>query len=288
MSDREESPDWLREFEAPSSNFVALSSSSDSSPENSPRKVYSDLVLDEDKPHQKKKDSVPIDVEEDSPVKKTGKSKSLKTREDHGVDNDALGIHEKEPGEKNETDDHAAPSVSSRLPLMFPEKVNRSKALIECDGDSIDLSGDVGAVGRIVMSDGPSGSNEMLLDMKGTIYKSTIAPSRTFCIVSVGQSEAKIEAIMTDFIQLEPLSNVYEAETMVEGTLDGFSFDSDEEGVKVPKTSAPQGDADNENGERTPKKNKRQSEKPPAKANKKAKAAVRPSKTVKKTKKSKK
>ncbi|KAL0299784.1 UNVERIFIED_CONTAM: DNA-binding protein BIN4 [Sesamum radiatum] len=71
------------------------------------------------------------------------------------------------------------------------------QALVECEGDSIDLS--------------------------GTIYKTTIVPSRTFCV---------IEAIMNDYIQLKPQSNVYEAETMVEGTLDGFSFDSEDENDK--------------------------------------------------------
>ncbi|KAL0317895.1 UNVERIFIED_CONTAM: DNA-binding protein BIN4 [Sesamum angustifolium] len=128
---------------------------------------------------------------------------------------------------------------SSRLPLLLSEKVQRSKALVECEGDSIDLSGDVGSVGRIVVSDDPSKNHEMFLDLKGiatfipgTIYKTTIVPSRTFCVVSFGQSEAKIEAIMNDYIQLKPQSNVYEAETMVEGTLDGFSFDSEDENEK--------------------------------------------------------
>ncbi|XP_031124458.1 DNA-binding protein BIN4-like [Ipomoea triloba] len=123
----------------------------------------------------------------------------------------------------------------SRLPLLLPEKVQRLKALVECDGDSIDLSGDVGAVGRVVISDNPSGSNEMLLDLKGTIYKTTIVPSMPFCVVSFGPSEAKIDAIMNELIQLTPQSNVYEAETMVEGTLDGFSFDSEEEADNLPK-----------------------------------------------------
>jgi hypothetical protein len=43
------------------------------------------------------------------------------------------------------------------------------QALIECDGDSIDLSGDIGAVGRIVVSNGPTGNQDLLLDLKGTI-----------------------------------------------------------------------------------------------------------------------
>ncbi|KAK2390914.1 double-stranded DNA binding protein [Trifolium repens] len=129
--------------------------------------------------------------------------------------------------------------TSAMLPLVLSEKVHRTKALIECQGDSIDLSGDMGAVGRIIISDSPSGDQEMSLDLKGTIYKTSIVPCQTFCVVSFGQSEAKIEAIMNDFIQLNPPYDVYEAETMVEGTLDGFSFDSDEEAAKMQKTTHP-------------------------------------------------
>ncbi|XP_071929261.1 uncharacterized protein [Coffea arabica] len=132
--------------------------------------------------------------------------------------------------------------ASSRLPLVLTEKVQHSKALVECEGDSIDLSGDVGAVGRVVISDDSSGNHEMLLDLKGTIYRTNILPSRTFCVVSFGQSEAKIEAIMNDFIQLKPQANFYEAETMVEGTLDGFSFDSEEEVDNLPKALNNQGE----------------------------------------------
>lgn len=131
---------------------------------------------------------------------------------------------------------HVEPRVtSSTLPLVLPEKVSRSKALVECEGESIDLSGDMGAVGRVIIAETPSKEPEMFLDLKGTIYKTTIVPSRTFCVVSIGQSEAKIEAIVNDFVQLAPQSNVYDAETMVEGTLDGFSFDSEDEVDKTTK-----------------------------------------------------
>lgn len=41
------------------------------------------------------------------------------------------------------------------------------QALVECEGDSIDLSGDVGSVGRIVISDDSSKKPEMFLDLKG-------------------------------------------------------------------------------------------------------------------------
>lgn len=103
----------------------------------------------------------------------------------------------------------------------------------------------------------------------------------------------QIEAIMNDFIQLKPQSNVDEAETMVEGrglsfnwddcvrmwpcniltalninssfishyfvcagTLDGFSFDSEEEGDKLPKTAAHQTDGNEDIEEQTNGKTK--------------------------------
>ncbi|KAJ6819742.1 DNA-binding protein BIN4 [Iris pallida] len=317
MSDsREGSPDWLREFQAPT--LLTLSSTSDSSPEASPERSV-ETHQQEPEILSKKQDKVVIDIGEDSPVTKTKKPKTSRTEkkkkekedvqaegpaeEDIGEDSQVVkakkpkssrtgkkkeeeDAHEEGPAEEDAREAPAGPSVSSRLPLIFPDKVQRSKALVECDGDAIDLSGDVGAVGRIIISNDPAGNKEMILDLKGNFYKSTIVPSRTFCVVSVGQTEAKIEAIMNDFIQLEPSSNVFEAETMIEGTLDGFSFDSDEDGEKMPKTTVQQTDQNNENGNQTNKRAKRKAETSQGGAKKKAKA-VKP-KTVRKTKKSKK
>ncbi|XP_061356663.1 DNA-binding protein BIN4 [Gastrolobium bilobum] len=193
-------------------------------------------------------DELVLGNDEKSPSKKVSKGKSLQKQIDvdgytpekgKKIKGSAMGKvsgGDVDVGEEETTEKLVQPNVSSsRLPLMLSEKVHRSKALIECQGDSIDLSGDMGAVGRIIISDSPSGDQEMYLDLKGTIYKTSIVPCWTFCIVSFGQSEAKVEAIMNDFIQLKPQSNVYEAETMVEGTLDGFSFDSDEETGKMQK-----------------------------------------------------
>ncbi|KAH7315735.1 hypothetical protein KP509_21G063000 [Ceratopteris richardii] len=122
--------------------------------------------------------------------------------------------------------------VVSSLPLVFGDKTHKSKVLLECEGDALDVSGDVGAVGRISLS--ANHENDFLLDLKGVIYKATIVPSNTFLVVNVGQSEAKVEAIMNDFVQLQPCANIFETETMVEGTLEGFQFDSDDEREYLP------------------------------------------------------
>ncbi|XP_017700297.2 DNA-binding protein BIN4-like isoform X2 [Phoenix dactylifera] len=276
MSDsREESPDWLRAFQAPSQGFVILSSASDSSPESSPAR--SDHIHREvPEKRQKEQHTILIYSGEESPAIKGKKQKTVKTKTNQKLKEDTLDVQDEGPSEEDIREKPAGPTV-----------------LVECDGDSIDLSGDVGAVGRIVISNASAGNQEMLLDLKGTLYKSTIVPSRTFCIVGVGQSEAKIEAIMNDFIQLEPQSNVFEAETMIEGTLDGFSFDSEEEADRLPKSSAHQSDRSNENGVQLDMKTKGKVEKSSGSVRKakgtarSSKKAARKPQVAKKTKKKK-
>lgn len=253
------------ELNVPNSSVWTLSSDSDS-PHNSP-------IREASKEKSPKKGVKTEDLE--ASKKKSGKSKINRKGNDGDVD-----ATEEEVTEKN-----IEPRFSSsRLPLVLSEKVSRTKALVECEGEAIDLSGDVGAVGRVVISDNPSGNHDMFFDLKGTIYKTTIVPSRTFCVVSFGQSEAKVEAIMNDFIQLTPQSNVYEAETMVEGTLEGYSFDSEDEADKVPKTVTNQTDQNEDAGEQSNTKPKsKKTDKTSGVVRKRGKAAGgKPPKKVKK------
>ncbi|KAG2701279.1 hypothetical protein I3760_06G037100 [Carya illinoinensis] len=279
----------------PSHSVLALSSDSESSRDNSTaiedninRGESSEKKNSEFQGGDKCDDVVLVGSDGEFPSKKASKEKSPRkrqkveghtpTKEQKINENVAIkgnGRDVEVAGEET-SDKHIIPNVSSSsLALVLSEKVHRSKALVECEGDSIDLSGDMGAVGRIMISDAP-GNQEMYLDLKGTIYKTTIVPSRTFCIVGFGQSEAKIEAIMNDFIQLKPQSNVYEAETMVEGTLDGFSFDSEDEADKIPKAVPHQNNQNEDVEEQTNGKNngktKRKAEKTSGIARKRGKA----------------
>ncbi|PRQ60624.1 putative DNA-binding protein BIN4 [Rosa chinensis] len=250
-------------------NDSVLALSSDSDPENSPPREdgihdgeSSDLKTSQLQSIGNSEDAALMGSSEESPSKQATKGKSLKkspkgkgqspkkekkkidSKEKEGICGDV------EVAEKEASDKQIEPRVSTTtLPLVLSEKVHRTKALVECEKDSIDLSGDMGAVGRVVVSDSRSGHSEMCLDLKGTIYKTTIVPSRTFCVVSFGPSEAKIEAIMNDFIQLKP--ETYEAETMVEGTLEGFLFDSEDEADKVPKATPHQTDKNEDTEEQT-------------------------------------
>ncbi|CAN4085590.1 unnamed protein product [Withania somnifera] len=223
----------------PSYSVCTLSSDSESSHDGSPIKVEEvldkELLMHDAKATKNKENDVLS--KQKFPKKKTKKEEQEKKLKLENQLNEAK--EDMDVVEENIPEKQSGPNLSSsRLPLVLPEKVQRTKALVECEGDSVDLSGDVGAVGRIIISDGPSGNHEMLLDLKGTIYETTILPSRTFCVVSFGQSEAKVEAIMNDFIQLKSQSNIYDAETMLEGTLDGFTFDSDEEAENLPRQAS--------------------------------------------------
>ncbi|KAJ6359521.1 hypothetical protein OIU76_001117 [Salix suchowensis] len=306
-----------KESHASNHSVWALSSDSESCPDNSPPRNSRKNKIEESGNDE---EPVLLRSREVSPVKEASKSKSPKISKGEGhtpkngkIENDnlqskATGNHgDAEITEEDTSEKHINAHVStSRLPLVLSEKVQRSKVGIQLFfkntscflciyykyyltfqllGESIDLSGDMGAVGRVVIPDTPSGNSEMYLDLKGTIYRTTIVPSRTFCVVSFGQSEAKIEAIMNDFIQLKTQSNVYEAETMVEGTLEGFSFDSEDETDKITKATALQTDQNEGVEELANGKTKRKPEKSSGVARKKGKSAVGKLQPVKKVRK---
>lgn len=48
------------------------------------------------------------------------------------------------------------------------------QALVECEGESIDLSGDMGAVGRIIVPDVRNGNHDMFLDLKGMHFAAVL------------------------------------------------------------------------------------------------------------------
>ncbi|CAO2821419.1 unnamed protein product [Amaranthus hypochondriacus] len=239
---------------APNPLVFELSSDSESKSDATVRKKKKKINDEESAPRSTENGKSPNKRMKQEDVQLSEKRKTDKPVNIKGNNDNTEVAEDSKPEKQTE------PAVnSSTLPLVLPEKVHRFKALVECEGESIDLSGDMGAVGRVIISETPSKESEMFLDLKGTIYKTTIVPSRTFCVVSIGQSEAKIEAIMNDFIQLKPQSNVYDAETMVEGTLEGFTFDSDEEPEKMTKEA--KGDQNEGAEEKTNKKAKGKVEK---------------------------
>ncbi|XP_075265305.1 uncharacterized protein LOC142357640 [Convolutriloba macropyga] len=131
-------------------------------------------------------------------------------------------------------------AVKGEVSIMIPEKINRCKLLVELENkqnpegvSSTDLSGDAGAVGRLIVSSSEDGKQDVHVDLKGVLYSATLVPTPgTLCVLSVGPSEAKVEGIVTAFAQLREESTFAMAEAVMEGDL---SFmDADEDDYTVP------------------------------------------------------
>lgn len=97
----------------------------------------------------------------------------------------------------------AAPDLPGEIPVLLPEKLSALKCLVEVeDGTSTDLAGDAGAVGRFAMTR-HSERQQAQLDLKGQIYQMKVVPcASTLCVLNIRQTEAKVEAIFPDYVQL--------------------------------------------------------------------------------------
>ncbi|XVF10223.1 hypothetical protein REPUB_Repub07fG0164200 [Reevesia pubescens] len=162
---RENSPDWPRSFQAPISVLTLSSDSYSSLNVSSLREDKTDDEVDKvDRiPSKKKK----IDVckrpegktESDTGNQDDGKVANEETSENHLIPqatNHSIWTlsldSESSPEDDGDMETaeeaygkHIEAHVSTlRLPLVLSEKVHRSEALVECEGDSIDLSGDMG------------------------------------------------------------------------------------------------------------------------------------------------
>eukprot|EP00803_Ostreobium_quekettii_P008069 evm.model.scf_392.9 EVM.evm.TU.scf_392.9 scf_392:58316-60022(-) len=114
----------------------------------------------------------------------------------------------------------ATPALPGEIPVVLPDKIPKTKALVELtggDGPATDLSGDVGVVGRWIVH-GQPGNKGLKLDLKGIVYGATIVPSAaTICILNVGPSGAKVESVMSEFLQLREEGNFRDLEATLEG-----------------------------------------------------------------------
>lgn len=81
------------------------------------------------------------------------------------------------------------------------------------------IAGDIGAIGRLTVlpNDG------LVLDLKGHQYAGTIIPCASFAVVGFTPTDARIETIVNDFVQVEHLANMVDAltGTVTSGTVDG-------------------------------------------------------------------
>ena len=110
------------------------------------------------------------------------------------------------------------PAPSASMPVVLPEKLSNIKMLMELENNdnegkilnhnAVDLSGDSGAIGRFIVQPTSDASDKSIthqvsIDLKGVIYNATIVPAATtMAIVNIGPTEAKVEAMFSEFAQL--------------------------------------------------------------------------------------
>lgn len=114
----------------------------------------------------------------------------------------------------------AARPARSSLPLVAAARLNDGLTLLQEGSSSLDLSGDVGAVGRVKVD-----GDNVMMDIKGTLYSAIPYACNTLCVVTVGDEDAKISAVMNHAVVLRAEKNVFAADYA--GALDGHTYESE-------------------------------------------------------------
>uniref|UniRef100_A0A7S2TZZ1 DNA-binding protein BIN4 n=1 Tax=Lotharella oceanica TaxID=641309 RepID=A0A7S2TZZ1_9EUKA len=111
-----------------------------------------------------------------------------------------------------------------KIPLFLP-KQQQAMLLIQIDEESMQLGGEVGAVGRLKASK----RKGLKIDLKGHSYKGKFYQTAgSLAIVSVGPDEARLEAVSDSLVKLVHESSIFDSEKMLRGTLEaGDSQDVD-------------------------------------------------------------
>lgn len=191
----DDEPDWVREF-------------SQSLPNEQQRREALASQFDEDD------DESVIDLIPDDPGPSQTKPSLASDAQQ------SQKANQKKPPLKRQRNSSAP---SNRMPLVVSSKLDESLVLLQSTDKALDLSGDVGAVGRVKLQQG-----RLYLDIKGTVYKANTIPCSTACIVSVADDEAKISAVLDEAVTLVSDRNLFaSSEIVIHGDLQEEKEDSE-------------------------------------------------------------
>ena len=193
---------------------------------------------DDDKDADENDDDEAIEIDEEDdddddddgpaakPKPKTPTPKKVGDQSLNGSTRHNTWTRDKMPGQGSS----AGANRPGEIPLLMPANVNRNKVFFELEGtgEAVDLEGDVGVVGRLLSNTSEKHGSGLQMDMKGVIYDARILPTpASVVILAVNATEAKVESITHDFVQLrrDPVANGGPG-----ATLDGYlGADSDDE-----------------------------------------------------------
>eukprot|EP00697_Spironema_sp_BW2_P011188 gnl/Spiro4/26792_TR13312_c0_g1_i1.p1 gnl/Spiro4/26792_TR13312_c0_g1~~gnl/Spiro4/26792_TR13312_c0_g1_i1.p1 ORF type:complete len:328 (+),score=100.37 gnl/Spiro4/26792_TR13312_c0_g1_i1:73-1056(+) len=139
--------------------------------------------------------------------------------------------------------------VRSEMPLLSGGSAS-SAILIQVETPD-NMAGDMGAVGRLKVQN----DENILLDLKGTIYSGELVPCHTLLVVKMQGDKAKVEACHQAFVQLKRIKNIFDSEVVTEGEVEGM-FDDPDDDINAAVYAAAQEEADGDDGESKPSKSK--------------------------------
>lgn len=106
--------------------------------------------------------------------------------------------------------------AKSSLPLIAAPKLDQNLVLVQAQADAFDLSGDVGAVGRVTVN-----HTGVFLDVKGVLYSCSFHDINTVCVVAVGDDDARITAVLDEALTLHQDETIFNSgEHLVSGVLE--------------------------------------------------------------------
>jgi len=109
------------------------------------------------------------------------------------------------------------------LPLFGPTGATRSLVLAAAADTSLDLTGDVGPVGRVgAIPTRPD--RGVVLDLKGTMYETVVAQTNTALIVDMGGDAARVVVALNEMLWMVPEGGVGN-----DGPRDGCHLSGEEE-----------------------------------------------------------
>jgi hypothetical protein len=105
--------------------------------------------------------------------------------------------------------------VSSTVPLKLPRTIGSASSLLltEFPDSQLKFSGETGIVGRIRTLR----NQDLIIDVKGKIFKGHPTLSNTALVISIGADQAKIESVTNCFVPLKETSVNFQAEKVLEG-----------------------------------------------------------------------
>jgi hypothetical protein len=185
--------------------------------ENADSDSVMDLVVDSDDGDNDKSDD--DDVDDDLPLDKAAVGLMGSASDVNAV---ALRGSAKSKTDATEIGSSAAKMLSSAksktsLPLVAAPRLDENIVLVQAQSAAFDLSGDVGAVGRVKVDE-----SGLFLDIKGVLYSCGLHAINTVCVVTVGDDEARITASLDEVLTLYEDGSALNGggETLVSGALD--------------------------------------------------------------------